>query len=120
MNLFPRDTAAIAALDSPGSCTFNNGICEAQFSALEGLPTVSCPLKCLLCTTRSSRPRARGTDQQDRSRQAQSAPRQLGADRGGARGADSGFVGGDLGRINGVQVRDADAARKRTDDGHFG
>ena len=30
----PRDTAAIAALDSPDSCTFNNGICEAQFSAL--------------------------------------------------------------------------------------
>jgi hypothetical protein len=40
-NLFPRDTAAIAALDSPGSCTFNNGICEAQFSALGGSPTVS-------------------------------------------------------------------------------
>jgi hypothetical protein len=25
---------AIAALDSPGSYTFNNSICEAQFSAL--------------------------------------------------------------------------------------
>src|SRR5262245_13227715 len=30
----PRDTAAIAVLDSPGSCAFNNGICEAQCSAL--------------------------------------------------------------------------------------
>ena len=40
-NLFPPDTAAIAALDFPGSCTFNNGICEAQFSALGGSPTVS-------------------------------------------------------------------------------
>src|SRR5262245_10977900 len=33
-NLFPRDIALIAALASPGSCTFNNGICQAQFSAL--------------------------------------------------------------------------------------
>jgi hypothetical protein len=40
-NLFPRDTAAMAALDSPGSCIFNNGIGEAQFSALGGSPTVS-------------------------------------------------------------------------------
>jgi hypothetical protein len=40
-NLLPRDRAAIAALDSPGSCPFNNGICEAQCSALGGSPTVS-------------------------------------------------------------------------------
>jgi hypothetical protein len=40
-NLFPCDTAAMAALDSPGSCPFNNGICEAQCSALWGWPTVS-------------------------------------------------------------------------------
>jgi integrase family protein with SAM-like domain len=40
-NLFPRDIAAIAALDAPGSCTFSNGICEAQFAALGGSPTVS-------------------------------------------------------------------------------
>jgi hypothetical protein len=40
-NLSPRDTAAIAALDSPDSCAFNNGICEAQFSALGGSPTLS-------------------------------------------------------------------------------
>jgi hypothetical protein len=31
----------ITALNSPGSCTFNNGICEAQFSALGDSPTVS-------------------------------------------------------------------------------
>jgi hypothetical protein len=37
----PRDTATMAALDSPGSCPFNNGICEAQCSALGGSPTVS-------------------------------------------------------------------------------
>jgi hypothetical protein len=40
-NLFPRDTAVIAALDSPGFCTFKNGIYEAQFLALGGSPTVS-------------------------------------------------------------------------------
>ena len=34
-NLLPRDTAAIAALDSPGSCAFHNGICEAQFGGTE-------------------------------------------------------------------------------------
>jgi hypothetical protein len=34
VNLFPRDTAAIAAMDSSDSYTFNNGICEAQFSVL--------------------------------------------------------------------------------------
>jgi hypothetical protein len=28
-------------LDASGSCTFNNGICEAQSSALRGWPTVS-------------------------------------------------------------------------------
>ena len=33
-NLLPRHTAAIVVLDSPGSWAFNDGICEAQFSAL--------------------------------------------------------------------------------------
>jgi hypothetical protein len=43
-NLLPRDTAAIAVLASPGSWPFNNGIYAAQFSALEGSPTVSYPI----------------------------------------------------------------------------
>jgi len=44
---FHRDIAAIAALDSPGSCTFNNGICKAQFSVLgvrQQYPPVLCTL----------------------------------------------------------------------------
>jgi hypothetical protein len=40
-NLFPRGTAMIAALNSPGFCTFKNGICEVQFLAQGGSPTVS-------------------------------------------------------------------------------
>jgi hypothetical protein len=39
--LLPCDTAVIAALDSPGTCTFNNDIREEQFSALGGSPTVT-------------------------------------------------------------------------------
>jgi hypothetical protein len=40
-NLFPRATAAMAALDFPGSWIFDNGIGEAQFTALGGSPTVT-------------------------------------------------------------------------------
>lgn len=40
-NLFPRGTAVIAALDSPGFYTCKNGICKAQLLALGGAPTVS-------------------------------------------------------------------------------
>src|SRR5262245_54791937 len=40
-NLFPRDRAAVATLDSPCSWAFNDGICEAQFSALGDSPTVT-------------------------------------------------------------------------------
>jgi hypothetical protein len=39
-NLLPRDRAAVATSDSPCSWAFNDGICEAQFSALGGSPTV--------------------------------------------------------------------------------
>jgi hypothetical protein len=35
-NLFPRDMTMIAASDSPSSWAFNDGICEAQCSALGG------------------------------------------------------------------------------------
>src|SRR5688500_11812189 len=40
-NLFPHYRAAVATLDSPCSWAFNDGICEAQFSALPSSPTVS-------------------------------------------------------------------------------
>src|SRR5262249_33040211 len=40
-NLLPRDRATVATSDSPCSWAFNDGICEAQFSALGGSPTVS-------------------------------------------------------------------------------
>jgi len=40
-NLFPRDTVAGEASDSPYSWAFHNGIYAAQFSALWGWPTVS-------------------------------------------------------------------------------
>jgi hypothetical protein len=40
-NLLLRDRATVATSDSPCSWAFNDGICEAQFSALGGSPTVS-------------------------------------------------------------------------------
>src|SRR5215468_2721263 len=40
---FLRDRAAVATWDSSCSWDFNNGIYEAQFSALWGSPTVSSP-----------------------------------------------------------------------------
>src|SRR5215468_7293263 len=40
-NLLQRDRAAVATSDAPCSWAFNDGICEAQFSALGGSPTVS-------------------------------------------------------------------------------
>src|SRR5262249_10672705 len=40
-NLFPRDTAAIAVLDSPGSCTFQQKHMRGKIFGPRGSPTVS-------------------------------------------------------------------------------
>jgi hypothetical protein len=48
-NLLPRDRATVATSDSPCSWAFNDGICEAQFSALGGSPTVSARFRYTTC-----------------------------------------------------------------------